>query len=91
MRSTIAIEANTKIPDELCLVPRDLAIKAGIVGQLGHVNESDALYRKSIALVDMMIQHAATINIQRYLLAEISDVYSGYLLLYVGRNDMRKR
>jgi CHAT domain-containing protein len=73
-----AIEANTKIPDELYLVPRNLAIKAGIVGQLGHVDESDALYRKSIALVEVMIEHAATINIQRYLLAEMSDVYSGY-------------
>jgi CHAT domain-containing protein/tetratricopeptide (TPR) repeat protein len=73
-----AIEANTRIPDELYLVPRNLAIKAGIVGQLGHVDESDALYRKSIALVDVMIEHAATINIQRYLLAEMSDVYSGY-------------
>lgn len=73
-----AIDANTKIPDELYLVPRNLAIKAEIADKMGHAQEADGLYRKSIALVDQMIQHAATTNIQRQLLAEMSDVYSGY-------------
>ena len=45
---------------------------------MGHAQEADTLYRKSVALVDEMIQHAATTNIERYLLAEMSDVYSGY-------------
>jgi CHAT domain-containing protein len=73
-----AITANTRIPDELYLVPRNLAIKADIADKMGHSAEADGLYRKSIALVDGMIQHAATTNIQRQLLAEMSDVYSGY-------------
>jgi CHAT domain-containing protein len=73
-----AIDANTKIPDELYLVPRNLAIKAEIIEKLGHAKEADGLYQKSIALVDGMIQHAATTNIQRQLLAEMSDVYSDY-------------
>ena len=73
-----AIDANTKIPDELYLVPRNLAIKAEIVEKMGHAKEADGLYQKSIALVDGMIQHAATTNIQRQLLAEMSDVYSDY-------------
>jgi CHAT domain-containing protein len=73
-----AIDANTKIPDELYLVPRNLAIKAEIIEKMGHAKEADGLYRKSIALVDGMIQHAATTNIQRQLLAEMSDVYSDY-------------
>lgn len=73
-----AIEANTHIPDELYLVPRNLAIKAEITEKMGHAEEADALYRKSVALVDEMIQHAATTNIERYLLAEMSYVYSGY-------------
>lgn len=73
-----AITANTHIADELYLVPRNLAIKAEIVEKMGHAEESDTLYRKSVALVDVMIQHAATTNIERYLLAEMSDVYSGY-------------
>ena len=73
-----AIDANTKIPDELYLVPRNLAIKAEIIDKMGHAKEADGLYQKSIALVDGMIQHAATTNIQRQLLAEMSDVYSDY-------------
>jgi CHAT domain-containing protein/tetratricopeptide (TPR) repeat protein len=73
-----AIDANTKIPDELYLVPRNLAIKAEIIEKMGHAKEADGLYQKSIVLVDGMIQHAATTNIQRQLLAEMSDVYSDY-------------
>jgi tetratricopeptide (TPR) repeat protein len=73
-----AIEANTKIPDELYLVPRNLAIKAEIADKMGHAQEADVLYSKSVALVDGMIQHASTVNVQRQLLAEMSDVYSGY-------------
>jgi len=53
-----AIDANTKIPEELYLVPRNLAIKAEITDKMGHAQESDVLYRKSMALVDNMIQHA---------------------------------
>jgi CHAT domain-containing protein len=73
-----AIDANTKIPDELYLVPRNLAIKAEITDKMGHAREADGLYGKSITLVDTMIQHAATANVQRELLAEMSDVYSDY-------------
>src|ERR1700723_1320347 len=73
-----AIDANTKIPDELYLVPRNLAIKADITARLGDARASNVLYQKSITLVEGMIQHAATTDIQRYLVAEMSDVYSGY-------------
>lgn len=74
----LAIDANTHIPEELYLVPRNLATKAEITARMGNVRDSDALYRKSIALVDRIIQHASTINIQRQMLSEMSDVYSGY-------------
>lgn len=74
----LAIEANKHIPDELYLVPRNLAIKAEITDKMGDPKGSDALYRRSIALIDRMIQHASTTNIQRQLLSEMSDVYSGY-------------
>ena len=73
-----AIEANTHIPDELYLVPRNLIIKAQITERLGHANEAEGLYRESIALVDTMLTHAGTTNTQRYLLSEMSDVYSGF-------------
>lgn len=73
-----AIEANTHIPDELYLVPRNLAVKAAILAKLGESAEAEALYREGIALVNSMLQHAPTKNVQRNLVAEISDVYSGY-------------
>ncbi len=73
-----AIAANTHIADELYLVPRNLAIKAEIIAKMGNGQESDGLYREAIALVNVMIQHASTINIQRQLQAEMSDVYSGF-------------
>jgi len=73
-----AIAANTHIADELYLVPRNLAIKAEIVAKMGKAQESDGLYREAIALVNVMIQHASTVNIQRQLQAEMSDVYSGF-------------
>jgi CHAT domain-containing protein len=73
-----AIDANTKNADELYLVPRNLAIKADITARLGDMRASNVLYQKSITLVEGMIQHAPTTAIQRYLLAEMSDVYSGY-------------
>lgn len=73
-----AIEANTHIPDELYLVPRNLSIKAEIVARMGNREEADILYSKSVALVNEMIQHAPIVDVQRYLLAEMSDVYSGY-------------
>jgi CHAT domain-containing protein len=74
----VAIMANTRIPDELFLVPRNLSIKAEIVAKMGQTEQANDLYRKGIALVNQMIQHAPTTNVQRQLLAEMSDVYSGY-------------
>lgn len=73
-----AIAANTKIPDELYLVPRNLAIKAEIKSKMGHSKEAETLYRKSIALVNRMMAHASTASIERQLLVEMSDAYSGY-------------
>lgn len=73
-----AIAANTKIPEELYLVPRNLAIKADILTKMGRTQQGGDLYKKAIILVNRMIQHAPTTNVQRQLLAEMSDVYSGY-------------
>ena len=73
-----AIHANTQIPDELYLVPRNLAIKADIENKMGQAGKADDLYRKSITLVNRMMENAPTTNVQRQLLAEMSDVYSGY-------------
>lgn len=74
----VAIAANTKVPDELVYVPRNLAIKAQIIEKMGQAREADRLYRTGIALVNRMLRNAPTDNIQRQLIAEMSDVYSGY-------------
>ncbi len=73
-----AINSNTKIPDELYLVPKNLAIKAEITGRLGDSAAAGILYQKSIVLVNGMMQAAQTVKIQQQLLAEMSDIYSGY-------------
>jgi CHAT domain-containing protein len=73
-----AIEANTNIPLELYLVPRNLATKADIESRMGKRREADRDYRKAVALVNSMIQHAPAPGTQRQLLADMSNVYSGY-------------
>ncbi len=73
-----AIEANTHISLELYLVPRNLATKADIESRLGKTRDADEDYRKAIALVNGMIRHAPAPSIQRQLLADMSNVYSGY-------------
>jgi len=73
-----AIAADTKIPEELYLVPRNLATKAEILSQMGQARSADDLYQKAIALVNGMIEHTPSMNIERQLLAEMSNVYSGY-------------
>lgn len=81
-----AIEANTHIPDELYLVPRNLAIKAAILAQMGKNREAEQLYKKSILLVNGMLQHVLTSSIERQLLAEMSDLYSGYFALLCAQH-----
>ena len=81
-----AIEANTHIPDELYLVPRNLIIKAQITERLGHSKNAEELYRESVALVDTMLTHAGTTNTQRYLLSEMSDVYSGFFTFLTSQH-----
>ncbi|GAA3771338.1 CHAT domain-containing protein [Terriglobus aquaticus] len=81
-----AIEANTHIPDELYLVPRNLVIKAEITEKMGKATEAESLYREAIASVDIMLTHADTTNTQRYLLSEMSDVYSGFFTFLSNRH-----
>jgi CHAT domain-containing protein len=81
-----AITANTKVPDELYFVPKNLAIKADIVQKLGRSKESDELYRKSTALIDVMLAHAPTRNVERLVLADMGSVYSGYFASLCSQN-----
>lgn len=84
-----AIQANTKIPDELYLAPANLALKARILDKMGNLKAADDFFRKSTTLVDAMMQRASTTNLESQLLAEMSDIYSAYFasLCQQGRYD----
>jgi CHAT domain-containing protein len=73
-----AIDANKKIPDELYLAPRNLAIKAEILARLGKIKASDDLYEKSADLLDALLSRVPTPMIERQLLNDLSAVYAGY-------------
>lgn len=81
-----AIATNTRVPDELYQVPRNLAIKAEIEVKRGRMPQADELYRKGIALVNRMIEHAPTTNVQRQLISEMGNVYSGYFSTLCAQN-----
>jgi CHAT domain-containing protein len=82
-----AIDANKRIPDELYFLPRNLALKAEITQKLGHPQQATVLYKESTTLIDAMIAHAPTANVERILLAELSDVYSSYFASLIQQND----
>lgn len=73
-----AIEANKRLPQELYFVPRNLAIKAEILGKLSQVKASHFLYEKSLALIDSLIATAPTPQVERELITQLSVVYTGY-------------
>lgn len=73
-----AINANRQIPDELYFVPRNLAIKADILAQMGELGASNDLYEKSADLIEALLAHAPTPGVERDLIAQLSEVYAGY-------------
>jgi CHAT domain-containing protein len=73
-----AIAANAETPEELYFSPRNLAIKAKILEKMGDVRESNTLYEKSETLIDSLVATAPTPGVERELLTELREVYSGY-------------
>lgn len=73
-----AIHANEQLPQELYYTPRNLAIKAEILAKMKDVKGSHALYEKSTTLIDSLLATAPTPNVERELLTQLKDVYSGY-------------
>lgn len=71
-----AIRANEMIPQELYFAPRNLAIKAELLGRLGQRKESFALHQKSLRLFDSLLATAPTRNVERELLDQMRDVYT---------------
>jgi hypothetical protein len=59
-------------------VPRDLAVKAEIMARLGNIKLSNQLYEKSADLLDALLSKVPTPTVERQLLSDLSQVYSGY-------------
>ena len=75
-----AIEANEHIPDELYFVPKNLAIKAEIMARIGNIKSSNELYEKSADMLDALLSKVPTPTVERQLLSDLSEVYSGYFV-----------
>jgi CHAT domain-containing protein len=84
-----AIAANQQNPQEMVLVPENLAIKARIRKKMGYLGEAENLYKQGASILDIMLAHVPTAETERLLLTELSDLYSGYfeLLSNEGRFD----
>lgn len=76
-----AIEANKHAPQELFLVPGNLAFKARIETELGHRAVAERLYIKGADVLDALLIHVPTPETERLLLTELSDLYSGFFQL----------
>ena len=86
MRSMPRSRRTARSPTNSILRPANLALKAKILDRMGRPEEADGLFRKSIALVDTMIQRASTLSVERQLLAEMSDIYSAYFAYLSDQN-----
>ena len=82
-----AIDANKRIPDELFLVPRHLAIKAEILARMGRLKASNDLYQKSADLIDSLLRTVPSVSVERTLVSQLSDVYSGYFISLCHQNQ----
>lgn len=76
-----AIDANRQTPDEIYYVPRNLAIKAEIAAKAGRHHQAESLYQNGSNMLEALLRHAPTPNIERSLLSQLSDLYSGYFAL----------
>ncbi len=76
-----ALGASNHIPEEVYLTPRLLARKAEILARLGRSKEAQVLYGKAADLIDAFLVHAPTPGIERDLIAQLGNVYSGFFNL----------
>ncbi len=82
-----AIKANQQTPREMFLVPGNMAIKARIEAKMGHRAQAESLYVRGSDILDLMLAHVPTPEMERLLLTELEDLYSGYFELL--SNDHR--
>src|SRR5579875_361744 len=73
-----ALAASANIPDEIYLTPRLLARKAELLQRMGQTAASNALFQKAADLVDGFLMNSPTETMERNLIVQLGDVYSGY-------------
>ncbi len=73
-----AINANRQTPDEIYYAPRNLAIKAEIASKAGKRRQAEDLYRNGADMLEVLLQHVPAPSVERELMSELSDLYSGY-------------
>ena len=76
-----AINANRQTPAEVYYVPRNLAIKAEIASKSGRRRQAESLFQNGADMLEVLLQHVPTPTVERALLSEQSDLYSGYFAL----------
>ena len=76
-----AIDANGHTPDEIFLVPSNLALKAKILADMGKRSEAEGIYQKGAQMVDVLLSAVPTVDIEESVLAQMGTLYAGYFQL----------
>ncbi len=83
-----AIAANRKAPDEIYFVPRNMAIKAEILAKSGRRSQAESLFQNGSEMLEVLLRRVPTPTIERELLSELSELYSGYFNLLAEDNRL---
>ncbi len=73
-----AIAANEKLPEELYYLPKNLALKAAILRQMGLREDANRLYARSLRIANMLLASAPTPNTTRFLIDSLQKIYTQY-------------
>jgi tetratricopeptide (TPR) repeat protein len=77
-----AIYANSQAPDEIFLVPGNLALKAKILAEMGKRSEAENTYQKGAQMVDVLLSSVPTPGIEESLLLKwetsMLDIFSSF-------------
>jgi CHAT domain-containing protein len=83
-----ALQANKAIPDELYYLPNNLAIKAEVEAKLGRRQQAEDTYLKGTDIVDAMLMTVPTRTLERQILSDLDELYSGYFALKCESNQL---
>jgi tetratricopeptide (TPR) repeat protein len=83
-----AIAANRRTPEEIYFVPRNLAIKAEILAKSGRRKQAKSVYQNGSEMLEVLLRHVSTPLMERSVLSEVSELYSGYFTLLADDNRL---